>query len=363
MTPYNDAERLEAMVPLLLGWYRAQNRDLPWRRDPQPYHVWLSEIMLQQTRVEAVKPYYARFLQALPTIAQLADAPEEQLMKLWEGLGYYRRARSLQAAARQVVEQYGGQLPASYEKLLALPGFGEYTAGAVASIAFGIPVPAVDGNVLRVVSRVLEDGSDLTKTKEKARVREMLLAVEPPDAPGDFNQALMELGAMVCLPNGAPRCLGCPVYPVCKAGQAGTADQYPYKPPKKPRRAEVRTVLLVRRGGRWLLHRRPETGLLAGLWELPSLEGEAGRREVARWLEELLGPGGEMGLEPLPPARHIFSHVEWQMAGWAVSLPQGEGRPLPEGWVWAGLEEVREGYALPAAFAPFWKFAERMGQA
>ena len=354
MTPMTDPQRLEKMVPLLLSWYRAQNRDLPWRRDPKPYHVWLSEIMLQQTRVEAVKPYYARFLQALPTIQALADAPEEQLMKLWEGLGYYSRARSLQKAARQVVEQYGGALPASYEQLLALPGFGEYTAGAVASIAFGIPVPAVDGNVLRVVSRLLEDGADFSKKKEKDRVREMLLQVEPADAPGDLNQAIMELGAMVCLPNGAPRCLECPLREICKAGQAGSTGDYPYKPPKKPRRVEERTVLLVRRGEELLLHRRPPKGLLAGLWELPALEGRADAAGAGQWLWEELGLSAA-SWEPLAPAKHIFSHVEWRMTGWEVALPQEAPSPLPEGYVWAGREQRQKDYALPSAFAPFLK--------
>ena len=229
----------------LLRWYQENARTLPWRGDPTPYHVWVSEIMLQQTRVAAVLEYYRRFMEALPTVAHLAAVEEDRLMKLWQGLGYYNRARNLQRAARQVVEDFGGAFPDTYEGLLGLAGVGEYTAGAIASIAFGVPVPAVDGNVLRVVSRLTGDGSDITKPDTKRRMWAALKAVLPVRAPGDFNQAMMDLGATVCLPNGAPLCEKCPAAEFCRARREGRTGELPYKPPKKARRVEERVVFLL----------------------------------------------------------------------------------------------------------------------
>ena len=293
-----DFTQLNAMPQPLLAWYEQNRRILPWREDPQPYHVWLSEMMLQQTRVDAVIPYYLRFLQALPTIASLAEAPEEQLLKLWEGLG---------------------------------------------SIAFGLPTPAVDGNVLRVISRVLGDASDITRPQVKAGYRQALAGLYPAGRAGDFTQALMELGATVCLPNGAPKCLLCPLRGCCAGYASGDPMALPHKPPKKQRRVEQRQVWLVFSPAGVLLHRRPDKGLLAGLWELPNtLKEEEPFPLAKRGLSEP---------EPVGAARHIFTHVQWEMQGFLCTAPRPF--PVPEGWRWANLEELEEEIALPSAFSAF----------
>ena len=229
---------MENISPALLNWFYANHRILPFRSDPTPYHVWLSEIMLQQTRVSAALPYYERFLAALPDIPALAACEEEKLHKLWEGLGYYSRVRNLQKAAKIVCEQYGGELPADYDALRALPGIGDYTAGAIASISFGLPVPAVDGNVLRVFSRLYNDDGLITDPKVKRAFTARVMEHQPPAAPGDYNQALMELGALVCVPNGAPLCEQCPLAHLCQARAAGTTLSLPRKAAPKARRIE-----------------------------------------------------------------------------------------------------------------------------
>lgn len=288
----NAQERLTQIVEPLLFWYQKNKRSLPWRDQPTPYRVWVSEIMLQQTRVEAVKPYFERFLSQLPSIQALASCPEDRLLKLWEGLGYYSRARNLQKAARLLVEQYGGQLPADYRQLTALPGIGDYTAGAIASIAFGIAVPAVDGNVLRVISRILCCGDDIGLPQTKQSFRQLLLPVVPQHSAGDFNQALMELGATVCLPSSA-RCLLCPLAALCRAHQEGCTQQYPVKAPKKARQIQQRTLFAIlcrtAEGTFTLLHRRPDSGLLAGLWEIPSVEGALTEEQAQQAAAQLLG--------------------------------------------------------------------------
>jgi len=268
-------EPLEQLTIPLLEWYRDNARRLPWREDPTPYHVWVSEIMLQQTRVAAVLGYYARFLEELPDVAALAAVEEERLLKLWQGLGYYNRARNLQAAARQIMEKHGGVFPADYAAVRALKGVGDYTAGAICSIAFGLPVPAVDGNVLRVVARICGDDGDITTPAMKKRVSAALEEIIPLQAAGEFTQAMMELGATVCLPNGAPLCAQCPAREFCVARREERTAQLPVKAPKKARRTEERTVWLIFHRGKVALRRRPEKGLLAGLWEFPNEVGDA----------------------------------------------------------------------------------------
>ena len=341
-----DQELLKQIPSLLLQWYDSSARVLPWREDPTPYRVWVSEIMLQQTRVEAVKPFYQRFLEAFPTVEALAEAPEDKLLKMWEGLGYYNRVRNLQRAAQVVVERYGGQVPASFEELRALPGIGEYTAGAIASIAFQLPVPAVDGNVLRVISRVLARFDNILDPRVKRRmegeIREIL-----PQRVGDFNQSLMELGAMVCLPGGPPKCLVCPLQGLCRGYAQGVAEELPVKTKPKPRKKQARTLfLLFSQEGRVALRRRPEQGLLAGLWELPGTEGALSREEAAAWLAAQGVPVGE--LSPGPEAKHVFSHVEWHMGSWVAQNVE----EVP-GFVWVTREELRREYALPSAFKAF----------
>lgn len=335
-----------AIIPPLLAWYDAGHRDLPWRAQPTPYRVWVSEIMLQQTRVEAVRGYFDRWMQALPDIPALAAAEEAVYMKLWEGLGYYSRVRNLHRAAAEVCAQYGGELPADYDKLLALPGVGDYTAGAVASIAFGIPVPAVDGNVLRVAARLDNDFTPITDAKYKRQVRERFAALMPADRPGDLNQSLMELGATVCLPNGAPRCGDCPLQHLCLGFHHGNAATLPIRTAKKARRVENRTVLLVRCGTRVGITRRPANGLLAGLWELPALEGHLSPAETRA---ALAAQGWQVQhLLSLRPAKHVFTHVEWHMNGYYVELTA-----QPDGLTFVSPADLRASYALPSAFRSF----------
>ncbi len=345
----SEEGRLLAIEEPLLSWFERNARTLPWRDDPTPYHVWISEIMLQQTRVEAVKEYYRRFLSALPDIYALASVSEDELFKLWEGLGYYNRARNLKKAAEEAAARYDGKLPASYEELLSLPGIGSYTAGAIASIAYGIPVPAVDGNVLRVISRLLASTGDILKQSVKREMEDRIRAVMPKDQAGKYNQALMELGALICIPNGAPHCAECPFRGLCLAERDGKTDVIPVKTPKKARRTEEKTVLAVEWGTKVLLHRRPDSGLLAGLYELPNLPGAPDEEEIFSYL----GTDRENVLvfEPLPEAKHIFTHVEWHMRGYYLRLrEQGRNREAGE---FVERAEARASYALPGAFKAY----------
>ena len=251
------SENLEQIVQPLLNWFDQNARVLPWRDQPTPYRVWVSEIMLQQTRVEAVKPFYQRFMEALPDIASLASCGEEQLLKLWEGLGYYNRVRNMQTAAQTVMEEYHGKLPDDYVELQKLKGIGSYTAGAIASIAYGKAAPAVDGNVLRVISRVTLSREDVLKQSVKRDMEQAVMEIMPEDRPGAFNQALMELGAMVCVPNGVPHCEECPLYHMCRARVQDATGEIPVKKAKKPRRTEELTVFVLRDGEHLAIHKRP----------------------------------------------------------------------------------------------------------
>ncbi|MBQ8400953.1 MAG: A/G-specific adenine glycosylase [Clostridia bacterium] len=335
------------IAPPLLGWFQATRRSLPFRDDPTPYHIWVSEIMLQQTRMAAVLPYYERFMRELPDVRALAECDPERLTKLWEGLGYYSRVRNLQKAAQVVCERYGGELPRTYEELLELPGIGAYTAGAIASISMGIPVPAVDGNVLRVFARLYDDGRDVSLPEVRAditgRVKEQL----PPDSAGDFNQALMELGALVCTPR-SPDCARCPLRDLClgmeNLGEA--VGELPVKMKKKPRTAVEVTVLLVRSPGGWLVMKRPEKGLLAGLWQPLTAEALCTESEMLA-LAEKLGIRAKI-TAPLPPARHIFTHVEWTLCGWMAQAE--EAVSLPEGYIW--MDDM-ETCSIPSAFRAY----------
>ncbi|MCF0123461.1 MAG: A/G-specific adenine glycosylase [Ruminiclostridium sp.] len=332
-----------SLLPIpLLDWYRDNARDLPWRREPTPYRVLVSEIMLQQTRVAAVLDYFARFMEVFPTVRDLADAPEDQLMKLWQGLGYYSRARNLQKAARQIITDWGGKFPTEYKDLRALAGVGEYTAAALASIAFGRPVPAVDGNLLRVSARIMGDSTDVTTAKGKKHFTEALREIIPLEEPGRFNQAMMDLGATVCLPNGAPLCRVCPAADFCCAHLEGRTEEIPVRPAKKARRVEDRVVWFFFNGGRVAIRRRPDKGLLAGLWEYPNEPD--GDEPPAAWG---LQPGGT---EFAGTGVHIFTHVEWHMTARKCYLQEDR---LPEGWVWADKASLRDRYAVPSAFAPF----------
>ena len=336
-----DEEIVQAAVPRLIAWYRANRRPLPWRREPTPYHVWISEIMLQQTRIEAALGYYARFLEALPDVRSLAEVEEDRLLKLWEGLGYYSRARNLKKAALQIMERYEGVLPRKAEELRALPGIGDYTAGAIASIAYGEAEPAVDGNVMRVLMRLLASSEDVMAPASRRRVTALLKAVYPAgEEAALLTEGIMELGETVCIPNGEAACLLCPLNGLCRAFEQGTVQAYPVRSRPRERRLERRTVLLLRCGERFALRRRPENGLLAGLWEFPNREG----RCDAAAIETLLGTP-LLRCEACGSARHVFSHVEWQMEGWLIEC----GEELP-GYTWLDRETIRREYSIPTAF-------------
>ena len=343
---------MENISPALLNWFYENQRVLPFRTNPSPYHVWLSEIMLQQTRVSAALPYYERFLAALPDIPALAACEEEKLNKLWEGLGYYSRVRNLQKAARIVCEQYGGELPADYDAIRALPGIGDYTAGAICSISFGIPVPAVDGNVLRVFSRLYNDPGVITDPAVKKAFTARVMEHQPPAAPGDYNQALMELGALVCVPNGAPLCEQCPLARLCQARAAGTALSLPQKAAPKARKLEDLTVALVESPAGFLIQQRPEKGLLAGLWQPLLWEGAAMTAEQLPSALTALGIHGVTEVKPIPKAKHIFSHIEWRMTGYTVTV---KAQPAPDGCIWATREQLQTEYTLPGAFKAYKK--------
>ncbi len=347
------AEKIFEQLPeTLLPWYYENRRDLPWRRDREPYHVWLSEIMLQQTRVEAVRDYYERFLQALPTVEALACCEDDRLLKLWEGLGYYSRARNLKKAARQILEKHQGVFPREYQQVLALPGVGAYTAGAVCSICYDLPVPAVDGNVLRVTARLTDDCTPIDLPEQKAKINQALAQVYPREA-GAFTQALMELGATICGPNRKPDCENCPCRHFCRAAQMGTAEQLPVKAGKAARRQADMTVFILSGDGKYALHKRPDKGLLASLWQFPNVPGKLTAPQAAQTLEA-------MGLQVTEVFRsierkHIFTHVQWNMLGYYMEVREPAGD-----FQWFTAEEIEAEAALPTAFRQFWEVRENV---
>ena len=331
----------------LCEWFSSSKRTLPWREAPTPYAVWISEIMLQQTRIEAVLPYYERFMKELPDAAALADVAHDRLMKLWEGLGYYSRARNLQKAAVILKEQYGGEMPRDYDAIRALPGIGDYTAGAIASIAFGIPVPAVDGNVLRVLARLTACEGNVLETAVKRELTALCASLVPHDCPGDFNQALMELGERVCVPNRMPHCEACPVSGFCAAAGTEKAATLPVRIKNTKRRVEEKTVLVLLTNetpAGVLLHRRPKSGLLAGMWELPNLDGRVAPAMPLDTLERV----SEWG--ELSESKHVFSHKEWHMTGWVAVVKPCE---LPEDYEFTALSALQFDRALPTAFRAY----------
>lgn len=351
-----ESPRMKETAKPLVEWFRKNKRDLPWRERMDAYRVWISEIMLQQTRVEAVKPYYERFLKALPDVRALAGVSEDRLLKLWEGLGYYNRARNLKYAACQIVEEYDGKFPETYEEIRSLKGIGSYTAGAISSFVYNIPKPAVDGNVLRVVSRITADDSDIAKAGTKSKIEKEIEEVIPRDAAGDFNQSLIELGAVVCLPNGEPRCGSCPVSHLCLAHEQGRETEFPVKKKAKKRRIENRTVLLFRDAQKTAIRKRPAKGLLAGMYEFPNREGRM-------TYDEVVGYGKSLGLTPvrirkLGNAKHIFSHVEWHMTGYEILVDELEKSMADENKekgniIFAEIRQLQEEYPIPSAFEAY----------
>lgn len=347
---------LRQLVAPLQEWFGQNARVLPWRDHPSAYNVWVSEIMLQQTRVEAVKPYFARFTRELPDVKMLAECDEEKLLKLWEGLGYYNRVRNMKIAALQIMEEHGGVIPSDYNALLKLKGIGSYTAGAIASIAYGKPYPAVDGNVLRVLSRVTADDSDIAKQSVKKvmedRLFDIMNDVQVDVNPSIFNQALMELGATVCLPNQAPKCTICPWKELCLARKEGKELALPVKSKAKARRVEEKTVLIIKAGEQLALHRRANKGLLAGLYELPNVEGHLTSQEAVAFVKK---KGYEpIRIQELEEAKHIFSHIEWHMKGYIVFL--SEWSVAEDDWEFVEVTDVVEKYAIPSAFVRYTQY-------
>lgn len=344
---------LQEIVEPLLKWYRENKRVLPWRDKDNAYYTWISEIMLQQTRVEAVKPYFQRFIQELPDVAALAECPEERLLKLWEGLGYYNRVRNMQKAAQTVMEKYKGRLPEDYDTLMSLKGIGSYTAGAIASIAYRKKVPAVDGNVLRVISRITESKEDISRLSVRKKMEKDLQEIMPEDFPGDFNQALMELGAVICVPNGQAICGKCPVAFACRAYRHGMVDELPVKAQKKAKKLEKRTVLVIQDGEHSAIRRRADKGLLAGLYELPNLPGHLDQKEVLEYVRNLgLIP---LHIEELPDAKHIFSHIEWRMRAYRIRVSSLE-KVEEEKLIFASKEQIGKRYAIPSAFGAYARY-------
>lgn len=339
-------EQWDKIAEYLIAWYPKHARDLPWRKDREPYHVWLSEIMLQQTRVEAVKGYYQRFLDALPEIGDLAAVEEDRLLKLWEGLGYYNRAKNLKKAAIVIMQERKGKFPDTYEEIRELPGIGEYTAGAIGSICFELPTPAVDGNVLRVYTRVMEDPSNIDKSATRKMIRKQLAVIYPKGNCGRFTQSLMELGATICLPNGVPKCNECPLATICLAGKHGTWQKYPVREEKKRRRQEEKTVFLLQCKDKIAVRKRTERGLLSGMWEFPNVEGILVEQQAA----DMAGKW-QTAPEQLKMScqyTHIFSHVEWRMTAYYLTCQCMCGQ-----FQWVTLEELKREVALPSAFRPF----------
>ncbi len=346
----------KSLAQPLLIWYTQNARELPWRQNITPYRVWISEIMLQQTRVEAVKPYFERFMRELPDIRALATVPEEKLLKLWEGLGYYSRARNLQKAARQVCAEYGGELPADPDQLQKLCGIGAYTAGAIASIAFGRQAPAVDGNVMRVWARLCADERDILQPAVQKAAREDVAAIIPADRAGDFTQALIELGATVCVPAGEAKCEICPLQAFCKALAEGKTDELPVRSKAKPRKRIDMTVLLIHDGERVLLHKRPDSGLLAGMYEFYQEEGVMSAAKVAQHVSGLGFEVQEVS-EPIP-AKHIFTHLEWHMTGYAVRVVSVDSAPAH--LCAATKSEIGHTYPIPGAHRAYREYADEL---
>lgn len=343
-TILSDSVTLPPELPgRLLAWFAAHARTLPWREDRTPYKVWISEIMLQQTRVEAVKEYFVRFTGRFPSVAALAAADEGEVLKYWEGLGYYSRARNLHRAAQMIQNDLGGVFPSDLAALRQLPGVGAYTAGAVSSIAFGNPDPAVDGNVLRVLSRVTASLRSIDDEATKEIFTAALRQIYPAKCASDFTESLMELGALICIPNGEPLCQDCPLADLCQAKKQKSLDRIPVKKAKAARPVTAMTLLLLRTPGKIALRRRPAKGLLAKLWEFPHFESKVK-------LDEYLQTHGldQSKLLPAGKHRHIFTHREWEMTGYLLTVD----RELPD-VEWFTLTEIRRDIAVPGAFQPF----------
>ena len=334
---------MKEIVEPLLQWFAENRREFPWRKDKEPYHVWVSEIMLQQTRIEAVLSYYKRFMDVLPDVQALSEIKDDALLKLWEGLGYYSRARNLKKAAQMIVNEYQGIFPSTFEEIRKLPGVGDYTAGAIASICFNEPVPAVDGNVLRVFSRVTESNDNVLLPQTKKKVTKELSSIMP-DASGDFNEALMELGETVCMPNTAPTCSICPLSELCRAYLNDLTGVLPVRIKKTKRRCEELSVFILEApDGTIALEKRKASGLLSGMYQFPNIKGYYSDKELFSFLNKWdLKP---VQISFLLEAKHVFTHIDWFMKGYRVRVNNKIDR-----YIWVSPEELKSDYPLPTAF-------------
>lgn len=335
---------MEQMNLYLLNWYQQNKRDLPWRKDQNPYHVWISEIMLQQTRIEAVIGYYDRFIKRLPSIQDLAQINDDELLKLWEGLGYYTRARNLKKAAIMIMEEYDGIFPNTFEQIMSLPGIGEYTASAIGSICFSLKEVTIDGNVLRVYMRLQNCYDNVDDLKIRRKVRNELQKIMPEEA-GDFNQALMELGETICLPNGIPKCSECPLKNFCKSYQNDTYLELPIKNKKKDKKEEKYTILLFYYKSQFVLEKRKESGLLQNLWQFPNIQGHLTKKQLENYLKE--NKIKFLKVKKSVSYTHIFTHKRWNMISYMVELDKNDYNMN-----WNDLKTLKE-KAIPTAFMPF----------
>ncbi|WML38518.1 A/G-specific adenine glycosylase [Neobacillus sp. OS1-2] len=344
----------------LIAWFKNEQRDLPWRIDQDPYKVWVSEIMLQQTRVDTVIPYFNRFIEWFPTIDDLAEADEDKVLKAWEGLGYYSRVRNLQSAVKEVKEKYNGEVPNTPKEIAELKGVGPYTAGAILSIAYGIPEPAVDGNVMRVLSRILSIWDDIAKPSSRKIFEQVVRGLISHEDPSAFNQALMELGALVCTPT-SPSCLLCPVREHCQAFFAGVQNELPVKTKKtKTRDVQLASAIITDTSGKFLIHKRPKNGLLANLWEFPTIELHHpmlnDREHIVTRFNETLDL--DIKLEQIiGQIDHVFSHLVWNLKVYTGTITS-EFTETDE-WKLASFEEMKE-YAFPVPYQKMFKLYQSL---
>lgn len=333
---------MHRITEALMSWYDENAREMPWRGISDPYGTWVSEIMLQQTRVETVRDYYPRFMERFPTLRDLAEAPEEDVLKMWEGLGYYSRARNLRKGAQQVMSEYGGMIPREPEQLIRIKGIGPYTSCSIASIAFDVPVPAVDGNVIRVISRVYDLHEDPTETKAHEKIEQLAAELVPQRRAGDHNQAMMDLGATICVP-GTPDCDSCPLKKMCKAFVAGTAEELPHLPKAKPPKEIAYDVLLIHHKDQVLMYRRTES-MLQGLWCFPMLEGQREEKELIAAVEKKW----KLKVKSIifeQQAKHIFTHQVWEMSIYTITI---EEEKEVEGMEWVKRDQIAD-LPLPTA--------------
>ena len=335
---------MKETVDLLLHWYYENKRSLPWRKDKDPYSVWISEIMLQQTRIEAVIEYYERFMKRIPTIKELSEIEEDELLKLWEGLGYYSRARNLKKASIKIMNEYHGVFPSTYSEILSLPGIGEYTAGAIASICFQLKEVAIDGNVMRVYSRVEGKDLDVSDLKVKKKIGEAIKKILPHES-GDYNQAIMELGEVICIPGGMPKCDSCPLQDMCIAHKKGIEMEIPRKITKKDKKEENYTVFLLKYKDLFALRKREE-GLLNNMWEFPNKEGKISKKQI----EELYHGIVEKGIS----STHIFTHKKWNLTSYFIEVKE-----MDSNYTWVSLEDIENDKAIPTAFKPFYEYLKK----